>query len=334
MVFYGLGILASLISLSYHWKKKSRPMVITFFLIALFSIGIGFLQGNTDIIRRLVISLAQYMFVIAPYALGVMSLLILVYTFIRLINRGLSRKYAVLLFASLAMLSVIGLVYLNRTWWKLPFFYIISFFLDYFFLYLVITFMLFLSLVWMQSLFRPSLSKAYMIVLGMGLRPDDSLNDLLKYRLDAALHFYQQQKNKGEIPAKIIVSGGNNPDQSRSEAAVMRDYLLEQGVGSENILVEDQSINTHQNFLFSKRVMKHESANRGTIYITNNFHVFRSGLYARQLGIKAEGLGAKTPLYYLPYALFREYLALFLIFRYAHIIGVGLFLALSFKLFR
>ena len=331
MVFYGLGIIASIISLSSHWMKKSRSLTLTFFLVALFFISLGFLQGNASIVRRF----AHLIFFIAPFALSVLSIGILIHTFIRLTKRGWSRKYVVLLLASLLMLGMIGLVFLNRIWWKLEFFYILSLLLDYFFLYIVMTFILFLLLVFIKGLLKPTLAKDYIIVLGMGLLPDGSFRCLLKFRLDTALHFYQRQASENELPAKIIVSGGNGSDsRTQSEAAVMRDYLIQQGVDSDNILVESESINTHQNFLFSKRMMEEGDANRGTIFITNNFHVFRSGWYARQAGIKAEGIGAKTPFYYLPYALFREYLALFLIFRYAHIIAAGLFLTLSFIYFR
>ncbi len=46
------------------------------------------------------------------------------------------------------------------------------------------------------------------------------------------------------------------------------------------------------------------------IFTSNNYHIFRAGLYAKQAGLKADGIGAKTAFYYLPNAFLREYIAI------------------------
>ena len=46
------------------------------------------------------------------------------------------------------------------------------------------------------------------------------------------------------------------------------------------------------------------------IFVTNDYHVFRAGTYARQIGLKAEGVGCKTAFYYWPNAFIREYIAI------------------------
>ena len=85
------------------------------------------------------------------------------------------------------------------------------------------------------------------IILGNRLNDDGSMSDILKKRLEATLRL-----NKLFEPSKIIVSGGvANPLAGVSEAQVMRDYLVSNGVESDKIVVEDKSMTTMQNAEFS-----------------------------------------------------------------------------------
>ena len=45
-------------------------------------------------------------------------------------------------------------------------------------------------------------------------------------------------------------------------------------------------------------------------FSTTNYHVFRSGLYARRVKMKAQGMGAKTKWYFWPNASVREFVGL------------------------
>lgn len=327
MVYYGLSIMMGIAYLWLYRGQKSRPGQTFFFLAILFFIFCGLFENFFGRFGTLLRDSLDFIFDIAPFALAFFGVAIVLHAVRRLHKRGWSRKYGTLAILACVMLVLLGLVYFNRMWWGNEWIYLISFLLDYLFLYLVITFLVFLMMGSMYRFIRPDLQKDYIIILGTGLLPDGSLSYLLKFRLDEALRFYRKQIASGETPAKLIVSGGKGPDEQYAEAEVMGHYLQDQGVDASQIIVEDQSINTHQNFLFSKRYMKEN--NRGTVFVTNNFHVLRSGLYARQMGIKADGLGAKTPLHYLPYALIREYLALLLIFRTFHVIVASIFLAAS-----
>ena len=85
------------------------------------------------------------------------------------------------------------------------------------------------------------------VILGNRLNDDGSMSDILKKRLAATLRL-----NELFAPSKIIVSGGvANPKAGISEAEVMRDYLISQGVDSDKIVVEDKSMTTKQNAEFS-----------------------------------------------------------------------------------
>ena len=85
------------------------------------------------------------------------------------------------------------------------------------------------------------------IILGNRLNDDGSMSKIMKKRMNSALKL-----NKLFAPSKIIVSGGvANAVAGVSEAQVMRDYLVINGVESDKIIIEDKSMTTKQNAEFS-----------------------------------------------------------------------------------
>ena len=59
-------------------------------------------------------------------------------------------------------------------------------------------------------------------------------------------------------------------------------------------------------------------------YVTSSYHVFRAGIYAYMAGIrKVRGIGSKTKGYYIPTAMIREYIALFVMNKKYNIIIIG-----------
>ncbi|MDE1549853.1 YdcF family protein [Jeotgalibaca caeni] len=334
MIFYGLGIISSLIYMWYRKDRTSHSTAVFLFLATILFVVLGFIQSRTQLIYPLFSDILDALLALAPYVLTFVSIAIILHASRRLVKRGWSRKYGVLAILAGVLVTTESLIFMNRIWWRAEWLFSIDFLLKYFFLYLVITFSGFVGLAFLYRWIRPSLKQDYIIILGAGLQPDGTISLLLKHRLDEALRFYQKQIAAGETPARFIVSGGKGPDEPYSEAEAMQDYLMGKGIVSKQILVERNSINTHQNFLFSKEIMEETAAYRGIVFITNNFHVLRSRIYAHQLGIEAEGIGATTPLHYLPYALLREYIALLLVFRMYHVVAASLFLAYAWLFFR
>ena len=96
---------------------------------------------------------------------------------------------------------------------------------------------------------------------------------MLAARLDRALDIYQQQASA----TKIIVSGGQGPDEPIPEALAMQRYLIAHGVDKTDILMESHSINTYTNFLYSKQIINnlyHEAVK--IVCVTSQFHVLRA----------------------------------------------------------
>lgn len=166
---------------------------------------------------------------------------------------------------------------------------------------------------WMYQMVPVKKKIDYIIALGSGIKSEE-VPPLLKSRLDKAIEYYV--KNPA---AKIIVSGGQGADEPVSEAFAMKKYLLSQQIPETQILMEDQSTTTFENMTFSKKIIladwKEASHSPTVLFSTNNYHVLRGAIYARKAGLKAEGVGAPTALYFLPTALIREYIALLTLYK-------------------
>ncbi|MGA3602380.1 YdcF family protein [Lysinibacillus agricola] len=157
----------------------------------------------------------------------------------------------------------------------------------------------------------------YIIALGSGLI-GDKVPPLLSSRLDEAV---KQYKKYGERPY-IIVSGGQGSDEKVSEAYAMKKYVVDvHQIPTQKIFMEDQSTNTEQNLAFSKEIMdKHAQGKKyRSLFVTNNFHVFRASIYAKKARLDAQGVGSKTALYYLPNAFTREFIGLLEMYKWIHI---------------
>ncbi|WP_283679186.1 YdcF family protein [Lentilactobacillus sp. Marseille-Q4993] len=166
----------------------------------------------------------------------------------------------------------------------------------------------------------------YIITLGAGVR-SEKISPLLQSRLDRAIEYLNDIK---PAQAKMVVSGGQGPDEPVSEAFAMGKYLRSQSIPKEIIIEEDKSTNTYQNMLFSKKLIMEDwekQGNQGTpkvVFSTNNYHVLRGAIYARRAGLNADGIGAPTSFYFLPSALLREFIALLVIYRW-FTVGLVLF---------
>ena len=157
---------------------------------------------------------------------------------------------------------------------------------------------------------EPDLDKDFLIILGCGFRKDGTPSPLLRGRLDRALRFAEKQEAAtGKAPI-FVTSGGQGPDEVCSESACMKRYLLEQGVPEDRILEEDRSTDTFENMKYSKAQIWKVNPQGKIAFATTNYHVFRSGLYARRVKMRAVGMGADTKWYFWPNASMREFVGL------------------------
>lgn len=141
----------------------------------------------------------------------------------------------------------------------------------------------------------------YLIVLGAGLRGErPSL--VLRNRIEAAAKYLAENPD-----SKVVVSGGQGPDELISEAEAMRRALAGMGIEEERIMMEDQSTSTHENLTLSKVYIPDGAS---VVIVTSRFHVYRACHLARESGYTSvSGLGAKNVRWLNPTNYLRECMA-------------------------
>ena len=119
-----------------------------------------------------------------------------------------------------------------------------------------------------------------MIILGCQLH-DWGPSVMLQDRLDKALDYL---KDHPEVV--VVVSGGQGENEPTSEAQGMADYLADHGFARENIILETQSHNTHQNLTYSARHLEERGADikAGVVIVSNGFHLTRAKMLAGRAG--------------------------------------------------
>ena len=144
------------------------------------------------------------------------------------------------------------------------------------------------------------------IVLGAGLR-GEQVSHTLALRLNTAAEYLEN--NPETI---VVVSGGMGVGETVTEAYAMKNYLLRKGIDENRILCEEESTSTVENFKFSKVILDEHFGNDdyNIVFVTNDFHCIRAGIYAERTGFSAESLASPSMRSMIPSDYCREYLAL------------------------
>ena len=98
----------------------------------------------------------------------------------------------------------------------------------------------------------PDTDELCIVVLGFQLNPDGTMKDELLARLNVALNSAKKYKN-----AYIVCTGGGTAAENAdaTEAGEMAKWLAENGVDEKRIIVEDNSITTAQNAIFTYDIL-------------------------------------------------------------------------------
>lgn len=145
----------------------------------------------------------------------------------------------------------------------------------------------------------------FAVVLGAALDGDQPSNRL-KIRLDEAFLLLR------DVNIPIILSGGQGPDEEITEAMAMKLYLEEKGIDESRLFLEQKSVSTQTNLIYSNQIRSsfNSTENPKVILITSDYHLFRAKMIASRLGWQVEGKAAQNPWSLRVNYLLREYLAL------------------------
>ena len=320
MTIFILLFIASiaLFALIYFWERRS--IFVSLFVLNIlvwllaFIVSTGVLESN-ELLRLLAIAVAMVL------ALGLLSgpfvLLITLY----LNGFQILRREGVRFHNFLSMGLAVGLTfylfiapYVVQSLSSISFFNMLFIYIGFLISYAIFISMLYTtsSFVNLVNLFPGKLD--YVVVLGAGLI-GEKVTPLLASRIDKGIAIYQ--KHPG---SKLIMSGGQGPDEMIAEGQAMANYAMEQGIPAQDIVIENQSTNTEENLKFSYALMKPGSR---FALVTNYYHVFRALLLARKLKIKCIGYGARTKFYFSLNAFIREFVGYVVMSRKAHLIVIG-----------
>ena len=110
-----------------------------------------------------------------------------------------------------------------------------------------------------------------LVALGFQLNPDGTMRDELIERLKVLLRASEQYPN-----AMIVCTGGGTAadDPSATEAGRMAEWLVAQGVDSDRVIVEDHSLTTAQNAIYTFDILEERYPQiRQIAIISSDYHI-------------------------------------------------------------
>ncbi len=113
------------------------------------------------------------------------------------------------------------------------------------------------------------------IVLGLALQNGQPVPDLID-RVDTAAEYSRQYPD-----SKLILTGGNPDANGMTEAAVMKELLIERGVAPEKMVLEDQAQTTIDNFRNTAQMI---DPGRPVVLISSDYHMDRAVKTAEDAG--------------------------------------------------
>jgi len=134
----------------------------------------------------------------------------------------------------------------------------------------------------------------YAVVLGAQIKGDQP-SRTLRERLELALTLMEENPD-----IVVIVSGGQGPDETETEAGVMYAYLEERGADTSRLYREDRAHNTRENLQNSAALAAALGIDPARpAVVTSEFHLCRARYIAGTLGLEVSGVASRTTPWYL-----------------------------------
>ena len=128
------------------------------------------------------------------------------------------------------------------------------------------------------------------IILGSAVI-NDQPSPVFQERINYGITLY-----KLGVVKRLIFTGGVGKGQSFSESEVARAYAIKNGVRAKDILIEQQSTITYENFLEAKKITQQANIQR-ILVVSDPLHMKRAMMMADQLGFNAQPAPTPTSRY-------------------------------------
>lgn len=148
---------------------------------------------------------------------------------------------------------------------------------------------------------------ATVLILGAGLR-GTRVGPLLRRRVERGAEVWRAAL-AARPDARVLVSGGQGPDEVRTEASAMAEHLIEAcGVPAAAIDLEEASTTTRENLALSRPLVT-APGRAPLVVVTSEYHAYRTAWLLAEAGLDGTVVGAWTRPSYRPGATVREALA-------------------------
>ena len=129
--------------------------------------------------------------------------------------------------------------------------------------------------------------------VGFQLAPDGTMRDELIERLTVALRCAERYPN-----ALIVCTGGGTAaeDETATEAGRMADWLIENGVDPRRVIVEDKSLTTAQNAIYTFDILAERYPQvRELVIVSSDYHIATGTLlFGAEAILRASSAGEET----------------------------------------
>ena len=139
----------------------------------------------------------------------------------------------------------------------------------------------------------PDTDELCIVALGFQLNPDGTMRDELIERLTVVLHSAEKYPN-----ALIVCTGGGTAsgNENATEAGKMAEWLIANGVAAERVIVEDKSLTTAQNAIYSYDILTERYPQVKKLAIVSSDYHIATGtlLFEAEAILRAEKAGREV----------------------------------------
>lgn len=115
------------------------------------------------------------------------------------------------------------------------------------------------------------------VILGAQVKPWGA-SRLLKQRIKAAEDYLNRSAD-----TVAVASGGQGINEPISEAICINQNMIADGIAPDRIYIEDRSVNTEQNLLYSVTVIHEHHLNDSIAIVSDSYHQLRARIIAHKI---------------------------------------------------
>ena len=136
----------------------------------------------------------------------------------------------------------------------------------------------------------------YLLILGGNVIGADTPSPQLFERMKSAAAYLDENPEVIAVPCGGCFRDG----QKKSEAAIIADYLVEQGIDGSRIILEDNSTTTYENFEFGTKIIENHAGRPldeiKIAFLSSDYHIHRAAVIAKRCGVRNCGrVSSPTP---------------------------------------